>query len=190
LLRSSNGETARLQFQLQLIHMKDHIRNVLFLCTGNSARSILAEALLNHEGGGRFRAYSAGSQPQAEPHPAALALLREQGYATGGFRSKSWDEFAGPEAPPMDLIITVCDSAAGETCPIWPGHPATAHWGLEDPAAVDGDKQDRAFFDAMTYLRRRISLLVELSDKELDELAWRDGVREIGRLDDGSRSGG
>lgn len=170
--------------------MADRIRNLLFLCTGNSARSILAEALLNRDGVGRFRAYSAGSQPKGEPHPAALALLAEQGFPLDGLRSKSWQEFAGADAPQMDLVITVCDSAAGETCPIWPGHPTTAHWGIEDPAAVVGDDQPQAFFNAMTYLQRRISLLLNLPESELDALAWRDGVREIGRLDDGGRSAG
>lgn len=170
--------------------MADRIRNLLFLCTGNSARSILAEALLNRDGVGRFRAYSAGSQPKEEPHPAGLALLADQGFPLDGLRSKSWQEFAGADAPQMDLVITVCDSAAGETCPIWPGHPATAHWGIEDPAAVEGDDQPQAFFNAMTYLQRRISLLLNLPESELDALAWRDGVREIGRLDDGGRSAG
>lgn len=164
------------------------VRNVLFLCTGNSARSILAEALLNRDAGGRFRAFSAGSQPKGEPHPAAIALLKEQGFDTTGLRSKSWEEFSGPEAPRMDLIITVCDSAAGETCPVWPGHPATAHWGIEDPAAVEGQRQ--AFFNALTYLQRRIALLLALPEEELDRSEWRDEVREIGRLDDGGRSGG
>ena len=168
----------------------DKVYNVLFLCTGNSARSILAEALLNRDGAGRFRAYSAGSQPKGEPHPAALSLLKEQGFPLDGLRSKSWQEFAGADAPKMDLIITVCDSAAGETCPIWPGHPTIAHWGIEDPAAVEGDGQGQAFFNAMTYLQRRISLLLNLPEAELDALAWRDGVREIGRLDDGGRSAG
>ena len=170
--------------------MADRIRNVLFLCTGNSARSILAEALLNRDGAGRFRAYSAGSQPKREPHPAALTLLKEQGFPLDGLRSKSWKDFAGADAPQMDLIITVCDSASGETCPIWPGHPTTAHWGIEDPAAVDGDGQRQAFFNAMTYLQRRISLLLNLPGAELDALAWRASVQEIGRLDDGGRSAG
>lgn len=169
--------------------MANRIRNVLFLCTGNSARSILAEALLNRDGAGRFRAYSAGSQPKGEPHPAALALLKEQGFPVDTLRSKSWEEFAG-DAAQMDLIITVCDSAAGESCAIWPGHPTTAHWGIEDPAAVDGDGQRQAFFNAMSYLQRRISLLLNLPDAELDALAWRDSVREIGRLDDGGGSVG
>ena len=168
--------------------MTDRIRNVLFLCTGNSARSILAEALLNRDGAGRFRAYSAGSQPKGEPHPAALALLEEQGFPHAGLRSKSWEEFAGPEAPQLDLIITACDSAAGETCPIWPGHPTTAHWGIEDPAAVEGEGQRQAFLNAFTYLHRRISLLLNLPDAELDALTWRDRVRDIGRLE-GASSG-
>lgn len=170
--------------------MANRIRNLLFLCTGNSARSILAEALLNRDGAGRFRAYSAGSQPKGEPHPAALALLKEQGFPVDGLRSKSWEEFAAADAPQMDLIITVCDSAASETCPIWPGHPTTAHWGIEDPATVDGDGQRQAFFNALTYLQRRISLLLNLPDAELDALAWRDRVREIGRLDDGGGRAG
>lgn len=170
--------------------MTAKVRNILFLCTGNSARSILAEALLDREGAGRFRAFSAGSQPKGDPHPAALALLNEQGFDTTGLRSKSWDEFAGDEAPAMDMIITVCDSAAGESCPIWPGHPATAHWGIEDPAAVEGDGQRQAFFNALTYLKRRIALLLSLPDEDADPLAWRDDVREIGRLEDGGRSAG
>lgn len=166
--------------------MTDRIRNLLFLCTGNSARSILAEALLNRAGAGRFRAYSAGSQPKGAPHPAALALLAEQGFPIEGLRSKGWEEFAGPEAPRMDLIITVCDSAAGETCPIWPGHPATAHWGIEDPAAVEGEGQRQAFFNAMTYLQRRISLLLALPDEELESLEGIRRVREIGRIEGAS----
>lgn len=170
--------------------MADRIHNVLFLCTGNSARSILAEALLNRDGEGRFRAFSAGSQPKGEPHPAALALLEQQGFSIEGLHSKSWEEFADPDAPPMDLIITVCDSAASETCPIWPGHPTSAHWGIEDPAAVGSEGQERAFFDALTYLQRRISLLLALPDDELDALAWRDRIREIGRIEDGGRSAG
>jgi arsenate reductase len=165
-------------------------RNVLFLCTGNSARSLIAEALLNRAGAGRYRAFSAGSWPKGEPHPAAIALLEEQGLDVTGLRSKSWDEFAEPHAPKMDLVITVCDSAAGETCPVWPGHPATAHWGIEDPAAVEGPGQRQAFFNAMTYLQRRIALLLALPDDEREGEDWQDEVREIGRLDDGGRSGG
>ena len=166
------------------------VRNVLFLCTGNSARSLIAEALLNRDGAGRYRAFSAGSWPKGEPHPAAIALLKEQGFDVAGLRSKSWDEFAGAQAPKMDLVITVCDSAAGETCPVWPGHPATAHWGIEDPAAVEGDGQRRAFFATMTYLQRRIALLLALPDEALDGGRWEEDVREIGKLDDGGRSGG
>lgn len=166
------------------------MRNVLFLCTGNSARSILAEALLNRDGAGRYRAYSAGSQPKGKPHPAALALLGELGFPTDGLRSKSWEEFSGVDAPSMDMIITVCDSAAGETCPIWPGHPATAHWGIEDPAAVEGEGQRQAFVDAMTYLKRRIDLLLALPDEEMEPTRWRDEVREIGRVSDGGSTRG
>lgn len=166
----------------------DRVRNLLFLCTGNSARSLIAEALMNRDGAGRYRAFSAGSWPKGEPHPAAIALLEEQGLDVTGLRSKSWDEFAGPNAPKMDLIITVCDSAAGETCPVWPGHPATAHWGIEDPAAVEGPGQRQAFFNAMTYLQRRIALLLALPKRDGEE--WQDEARAIGRLDDGGRSAG
>lgn len=166
------------------------MRNVLFLCTGNSARSILAEALLNRDGANRYRAYSAGSQPKGVPHPAALALLGELGFPTEGLRSKSWEEFSSVDAPSMDMIITVCDSAAGETCPIWPGHPTTAHWGIEDPAAVEGEGQRQAFVDAMTYLKRRIDLLLALPDEEMEPTQWRDEVRDIGRLADGGSTRG
>src|SRR6476661_5037251 len=128
--------------------MNDRPCNVLFLCTGNSARSILAEAILNREGGERFRAFSAGSFPKGEVHPMALRVLQDFGHATEGYRSKSWDEFTGPGAPEIDFIFTVCDNAAGETCPIWPGKPITAHWGIPDPAAVDGAGQRDAFIQA------------------------------------------
>lgn len=165
-------------------------RNVLFLCTGNSARSILAEALLNREAGGRYRAYSAGSFPKNKPHPAAIGLLNEYGFDTSSLRSKSWDEFAAPDAPKMDLIITVCDNAAGETCPVWPGHPATAHWGIEDPAAVEGPGQRQAFLNAMTYLKRRIDLFLALPDDDLDQAEWLDEVRDIGRIGDGGSTHG
>lgn len=135
-------------------------QNVLFLCTGNSARSILAEALLNDDaiGGGRFRGYSAGSQPKGTVHPLALDTLKENGLPTEGLRSKSWQEFAAADAPRMDFIFTVCDNAAAEACPLWPGHPVTAHWGLPDPAAVEGSDEEkrRAFKDTFTELRRRI----------------------------------
>ena len=170
--------------------MTEAIRNVLFLCTGNSARSILAEALLNRDGAGRFRAFSAGSQPKGEPHPMALSILADHGFSLDGLRSKSWTEFAAADAPPMDLIITVCDNAAGETCPIWPGRPTSAHWGIEDPAAVEGEGQRQAFLSAMQYLHNRISLLINLPGDQLDELQWGERVRAIGRIDDGGRSGG
>jgi protein-tyrosine-phosphatase len=130
--------------------------NILFLCTGNSARSILAEALLNRLGEGRWRAFSAGSFPRGEVHPMALRLLGERGFPTSDLRSKSWDEFAAPDGPRIDLVVTVCDNAAGETCPIWPGHPARAHWGLADPAAVDGAGQRAAFEEAYRLLGARI----------------------------------
>jgi arsenate reductase len=154
--------------------------NVLFLCTGNSARSILAEALLNHNGEGRFRAFSAGSRPKGVPHPVALETLRSHGFPTDGLRSKSWSEFAVPGAAPIDLIITVCDNAAGETCPVWPGRPITAHWGIEDPAAVEGDGQREAFETALRYLQHRISLLVSLPVRSIDELTLRARLRQIG----------
>jgi protein-tyrosine-phosphatase len=157
------------------------IYNVLFLCTGNSARSILAEAILNKEGAGRFRAFSAGSHPQGEVHPAALRLLDELGFATDGYRSKSWDEFAVPGAPPLDFVFTVCDNAAGEICPIWPGQPMTAHWGIEDPAAVEGDGQAQAFRTAFFALQRRIQLFLSLPLDSIDQLSLQTRLREIGR---------
>ena len=157
--------------------------NVLFLCTGNSARSILSEAILNREGEGRFRAFSAGSFPKGEVHPAALALLGELGYSTEGYRSKSWDEFAAPDAPPLDFIFTVCDNAAGEACPLWPGKPVSAHWGVPDPAAVEGslERQSKAFFDTAMTLRRRIELFLSLPIKSLDAMSLQRELRDIGR---------
>jgi protein-tyrosine-phosphatase len=140
------------------------ITNVLFLCTGNSARSILAEAILNREGAGRFAAFSAGSHPKGAPHPAALKLLASHGYATNGFRSKSWDEFAAPGAPPLDVVVTVCDNAAGEVCPIWPGKPAKRHWSVPDPAAVEGEGQAEAFEAAYRDLHTRISGFIAAHD--------------------------
>jgi arsenate reductase len=156
--------------------------NVLFLCTGNSARSILAEALLGTLGQGRFNAFSAGSQPAGRVQPIAIELARELGYPVERLRSKSWDEFAEPGAPVIDMVITVCDSAAAETCPIWPGHPATAHWGVPDPASVAGDEMTRrkAFVATMVALRRRVELLVALPLEKLDRLATQAKLREIG----------
>jgi arsenate reductase len=158
--------------------------NVLFLCTGNSARSILAEALLNRDGAGRFRAFSAGSFPKGQVHPMALRLLDELGFATEGLRSKSWDEFAGLDAPEMHFIFTVCDDAAGETCPIWPGHPASAHWGIEDPAKVEGEGQHQAFATALAYLRNRISLFLNLPLESLDRISLQHRLQEIGATRD------
>lgn len=153
--------------------------NVLFLCTGNSARSILAEAILDRNGAGRFRAFSAGSRPRGEVHPAALALLEQCGFSTTGLRSKSWEEFAGAGAPPLDLIITVCDNAAGESCPIWPGHPVTAHWGIEDPAEVEGEDRAQPFRSAFETLEQRIGLLVALPAEALDPGLLQARVRSI-----------
>jgi len=159
--------------------------NVLFLCTGNSARSILAEAITNYliVGQGRFRGFSAGSHPKGAVNPYALDLLREQGLSVEGLRSKSWDEFAGPEAPVMDFVFTVCDQAAAEACPYWPGQPVTAHWGLPDPAAVEGsdDEIRRAFRDAFLVLKRRIELLASLPLEGLSGLALKERLAQIGR---------
>ena len=162
--------------------MNDRIHNVLFLCTGNSARSIIAEALLNHLGRGRFRAYSAGSHPAGKVNPFALELLQRANLPIDGLRSKSWEGFAQPGAPAMDFIITVCDNAAAQVCPIWPGKPATAHWGVADPAAVNGSDNDKrvAFRDAAAILRRRIERLVSLPIDGLDEAAMRRELRRIG----------
>ena len=162
-------------------------RNVLFLCTGNSARSILAEATLNHIGQGRFKAYSAGSSPREnqQPNPLGLQVLQSVGISTEGLCSKSWDEFATPDAPQMDLIITVCDNAAGEVCPIWPGHPATAHWGYADPSEVQGTDAQRleAFRQTLMAIRRRIDLLVNLPPASLDRLVLERTARDLARED-------
>ena len=163
--------------------MTDRIYNVLFLCTGNSARSILAEALLNKEGAGRFRAFSAGSQPKGAVHPMALEVLGGLGFETGGFRSKSWEEFAAAGAPEIDFIFTVCDNAAGEVCPVWPGKPMTAHWGIEDPAAVEGAGQREAYLKALHFLRNRISLFLALPLESIDRMTLGGKLREIGRLE-------
>lgn len=160
--------------------------NVLFLCTGNSARSILAEATLNRLGSGRFHAYSAGSQPKGAVHPGAIRLLEKQNYDVANFRSKGWGEFAMPDAPQFDFIFTVCDNAANETCPVWPGHPMTAHWGIPDPAAVEGSdaEVDAAFVRAHMMLSNRISLFTALPFEALDDLALRNRLREIGAQED------
>lgn len=158
-------------------------RNVLFLCTGNSARSILAEAILNARGGGRFRAFSAGSHPTGRVNPFAIELLGKQGIDTAGFRSKSWDEFARPGAPAIDLIFTVCDNAAGEVCPVWPGKPVTAHWGVDDPAAVEGSDEERrrAFLSTYVRLADRINLLLALPLDTLDSRDLQARLAAIGR---------
>jgi protein-tyrosine-phosphatase len=157
--------------------------NVLFLCTGNSARSILAETLLNELGKGRFRAYSAGSRPAGRVNPLALELLEKNRFSTGELRSKSWDEFAQPDAPHFDFVITVCDNAAGEVCPVWPGQPMTAHWGIPDPAAVEGSDEAKrhAFVEAMSQLQRRLSAFVSLPFHTLDGMRLQQAVREIGK---------
>lgn len=163
--------------------MADRVYNVLFLCTGNSARSILAEAILNNRGKGRFKAFSAGSHPKGAVHPLALALMERKGFPTEGLRSKAWDEFAQPGAPRLDFILTVCDNAAGEVCPVWPGHPMTAHWGQPDPAAVEGTELDKtnAFREAFRMLERRIEMFTSLPIASLDQLALGNKVREIGK---------
>lgn len=162
--------------------MPDRVYNVLFLCTGNTARSILAEGILRKDGAGRFNAYSAGSYPKGVVNPFALKVLDALGYATDGYRSKSWDEFAKPGAPVMDFVFTVCDSAAGEPCPVWPGQPMTAHWGIEDPAAVEGldIEKERAFSQAAKYLKTRISLFLNLPLASLDKMSLSTRLREIG----------
>jgi len=157
--------------------------NVLFLCTGNSARSILAEAILNNKAKGNFTAYSAGSHPTGTPRPEALKQLESVGLSTHGLRSKSWDEFAAPDAPHMDFVFTVCDNAANEACPFWPGQPMTAHWGIPDPAAVNGSPEeiDRAFRDAFVVLDRRIGLFLSLPFVTLQQLAIQKEIESIGR---------
>ena len=156
--------------------------NVLFLCTGNSARSIMAEAILNQIGGGRFRGHSAGSHPAGQVNPHALELLERNRYRTEGLRSKSWDEFARTDAPPMNFVLTVCDKAAGEVCPVWPGQPMTAHWGVEDPSAFEGTEPEKlkVFRDAAMVLRRRIELMLALPMAALDRLAIEREIRAIG----------
>ena len=163
--------------------MADRIHNVLFVCTGNSARSIMAEGLLNHLGRGRFVAYSAGSHPNGTVNPFALSTLQTLRIPTDGFRSKSWDEFAQPGSPDLDFVFTVCDNAAGEMCPVWPGQPMTAHWGVPDPAAVEGTDKEKsaAFMSAAVTLKRRIELMLALPIKSLDAMTIRRDITEIGK---------
>ncbi len=164
--------------------MAARVYNVLFLCTGNSARSIMAETILNHLGKGRFRAFSAGSHPAGQVNPLALEQVRRAGHPSDGLRSKSWNEFATPDAPNLDFVFTVCDNAAGEVCPVWPGQPMTAHWGIEDPAAAQGSDEEkrRAFVAAFSQLHRRISLFVSLPLAKLDAMAIKRELDGIGRL--------
>lgn len=163
--------------------MSDEVFNVLFLCTGNSARSILAEAILNRVGARRFKAFSAGSHPKGEVHPYAIQLLKSLNYDTSFARSKSWEEFAEPGAPEMNFVFTVCDDAAMEACPVWPGQPMTAHWGVPDPAAVEGTEAEKhlAFADAYRMLNNRISIFVSLPMQTIDKLALQKRLHEIGR---------
>jgi arsenate reductase (thioredoxin) len=170
--------------------MPDGVYNVLFLCTGNSARSIMAEGILRKEGQGRFNAFSAGSHPKGAVNPLAIKVLESFKYSTDGYRSKPWDEFAGPDAPKMDFVFTVCDSAAGEACPIWPGQPTTAHWGVEDPAAVEGTpiQKEAAFVTAFKYLRNRIVIFTALPLRSITALALSAKLREIGQME-GASSG-
>ena len=168
--------------------MTSRVFNVLFLCTGNSARSILAESVLRKDGAGRFDAYSAGSHPQGTVHPAALTLLADMDYPTDGLRSKSWDEFAVADAPVMDFVFTVCDDAAGEMCPVWPGQPITAHWGIADPAAVEGAdwERERAFVMALRYMKQRIATFTALPFAGLERASLTAKLREIGHLEGAS----
>lgn len=165
--------------------MTSHVYNVLFLCTANTARSVLAEGILQKDGAGRFRAFSAGSQPKGIVNPFALKTLEAFGYPADGFRSKGWEEFAVSGAPVMDFVFTVCDSAAGESCPIWPGQPMTAHWGIPDPAAAEGTdiEKQAAFNEAFRYLRNRIGEFINLPIKSVDKLALGAQLRDIGRMD-------
>jgi protein-tyrosine-phosphatase len=164
--------------------MADRVFNTLFLCTGNSARSVLAEAILNKLGAGRFRAWSAGSQPKGQVNPHTIALLSSLGYDTSGFRSKSWNEFAKPGAPALDFVFTVCDNAAGETCPVWPGQPMTAHWGVPDPAEATGSDAEiaLAFKDSYRMLAQRIGIFVALPIRSLDQLSLQRRLHDIGRM--------
>ncbi|MEO5325326.1 arsenate reductase ArsC [Mesorhizobium sp. CC13] len=168
--------------------MTDRVYNVLFLCTGNSARSILAEGILQKEGAARFNAYSAGSMPKGAVNPFALRVLAALDYPSEGFRSKSWDEFAAPGSPEMDFIFTVCDDAAGEACPVWIGHPMTAHWGIEDPSNVEGSdiEKERAFSTAARFLKNRIMAFVNLPHASIDKMALEHHLKAIGQIEGAS----
>ena len=170
--------------------MTDRVFNVLFLCTGNTARSILAEKILARDGGGKFRAFSAGSHPKGVVNPFALKVLTDAGYPTDGARSKSWDEFAGADAPKMDFVFTVCDNAAGEECPFWPGQPMTAHWGVEDPATVEGTdiEKERAFVTALRYLKNRITAFAAIPVERLDRLTLAARLNEIGLMEGATKA--
>jgi arsenate reductase len=165
--------------------MSDRTFNVLFLCTGNTARSVLAESILRKEGRGRFHSFSAGSQPKGTVNPFAIKVLADMGYPVGDLRSKSWQEFAQAGAPAMDFVFTVCDNAAGEACPIWPGQPMTAHWGIEDPAAFEGTdlQKEAAFVEAFRYLKNRIAAFASLPLSSIDALSLGTRLRDIGRMD-------
>jgi arsenate reductase len=159
-----------------------HVYNVLFVCTGNSARSVIAESVMNAQGRGHFQAFSAGSHPRGSVHPLALAVLSSHRMPTAGLRSKSWEEFSRPDAPPLHFVFTVCDQAAGEICPVWPGQPMTAHWGMPDPAAVEGDHlmREKAFLDTFITLKRRIDLMLALPLARLEGLAIQQAITDIG----------
>src|SRR5258705_2107911 len=168
--------------------MSERIYNVLFLCTGNWSGSILAKSIMRRHGQDRFRSFSAGSQPKGQVNPFALKVLASANYPTDGMRSKSWEEFAAPDAPVMDFVFTVCDNAAGESCPVWPGQPMTAHWGIEDPASVEGTdiQKEAAFVAAFRYLKNRIGVFTNLPLRGIDKLALGTRLREIGRMDGSS----
>jgi arsenate reductase len=172
--------------------MSERIYNVLFLCTGNSARSILAESILRKDGRTHFRAFSAGSQPKGAVNPFAIKVLKSLDYPTNDLRSKSWEEFARPDAPAMDFVFTVCDNAAGESCPVWPGQPMTAHWGIEDPAEVEGTdiQKEAAFVGALRYLKNRIAIFTSLPLGSIDRLSLGTRLREIGRTEGATSSQG
>jgi arsenate reductase (thioredoxin) len=162
--------------------MSHKVFNVLFLCTGNSARSVMSEGLLSVLGNGRFRTFSAGSKPNGRVNPHAIALLNEIGYDTSGLRSKSWTEFEGPDAPQMDIIITVCGNAANEVCPMWPGHPATAHWGYEDPHGETEEELRASFIKIFAQIKHRVEFLVSLPDEKLDHLTLKTSIAQIGEM--------